>query len=108
MDEHPISLDKAKGLLAGDLGDVYRQILADCCVPIYWFKLGPKDFSISHNGTLTIVQTPKVILGITAAHVFRCYEAGHRTGARCLDDGSVAQTAKDTCDDPFGSGQPIR
>lgn len=81
MNEHPISLDMAKALLAEDLGDVYRRILADCCVPIYWFKLGTKDFSISHNGTLTIVQTPKVILGVTAAHVFRGYEADRKSGS---------------------------
>lgn len=74
MTEHPISLDKAKELLAGDLGNVYRTILAGCCVPIYWFKLGTKDFAISHNGTLTIAQTPKILLGITAAHVLQQYE----------------------------------
>jgi hypothetical protein len=81
VDEHPISIEKAKELLAGDLGDVYRRILADCCVPIYWFNLGTKDFSISHNGTLTIAQTPKVILGITAAHVYRQYEVDRKKGA---------------------------
>lgn len=71
--EHPISLDKAKELLAGDLGDVYRGILKDCCVPIYWFRLDTKEFSIAHNGTLTIVQTPKRLLGVTAAHVVNQY-----------------------------------
>jgi len=81
VDKHPISLDKAKELLAGDLGDVYRRILANCCVPIYWFNLGTKDFSISHNGTLTIVQTPKALLGVTASHVFRQYEADRKNGS---------------------------
>lgn len=81
MDEHPISLDKAKELLAGDLGDVYRRILADCCVPIYWFNLGTRDFAITHNGTLTIVQTPKKLLGVTAAHVLRQYESDLKDGS---------------------------
>jgi hypothetical protein len=81
MDGHPISLDKAKELLAGDLGDVYRGILAGCCVPIYWFKLGTKDFAITHNGTLTIAQTPKRLLGVTAAHVLRQYESDLKEGA---------------------------
>jgi len=80
VDEHLISIERAKELLAGDLGDVYRRILADCCVPIYWFKLDPKNFSISHNGTLTIAKTPRVILGITAAHVYRQYEADRKNG----------------------------
>lgn len=47
MDEHPISLNKAKELLAGDLGDVYRRILADSCVPIYWFNLSTRDFAVA-------------------------------------------------------------
>ncbi len=81
MDEHAISLDRAKELLAGDLGNVYRQILADCCVPIYWFNLGTRDLSILHNGTLTIVQTPKIILGVTAAHVFKKYESDRKNGS---------------------------
>src|SRR3972149_2289818 len=81
MDEHPISLDKAKELLAGDLGDVYRRILADCCVPIYWFNLDTKDFAIAHNGTLTIAQTPKKLLGVTAAHVLRQYESDRKDGS---------------------------
>lgn len=71
MAEHPISLEKAKELLAGDLGKVYRNILKGCCVPIYWFRLDTDDHSIQHNGTVTIVKTPRRVLGITAAHVIR-------------------------------------
>jgi hypothetical protein len=73
MVDHPISLDRAKELLAGDLGDVYRRILMDCCVPIFWFRLDVKQAVIAHNATLTIVQTAKSLLGVTAAHVFRQY-----------------------------------
>ena len=80
MAEHPISLDKAKELLSGDLGEVYRRILADCCVPIYWFRLDTRDFAITHNGTLTIVQTPKKLLGITAAHVLHQYQTDSKAG----------------------------
>lgn len=74
MVEQPISLEKAKELLGGNLGDVYRNILKNCCVPIYWFRLGPEKNEIAHNGTLTIVRTPKRILGVTAAHVFQQYQ----------------------------------
>ena len=81
MVEHPISLDKAKELLAGDLGDVYRRILKDCCTPIYWFRLHTKDFAIAHNATLTIVQTPKRLLGVTAAHVLRQYQSDLKGGS---------------------------
>lgn len=54
MERPPISLDKAKALLAGDLGDVYRDILTDYCAPICWFDLDKKDFAIRHNGTLIL------------------------------------------------------
>lgn len=74
MTTHPISLDKAKQLLAGELGDVYRSIVANCCVPIFWFKPDASDFPIKHNGTMTIVQTPKRLIGITAAHVLSQYK----------------------------------
>lgn len=80
MEEHPISLEKAKGLLTGDLGDVYRGILAGCCVPIFWFDVDAKDVTIAHNGTLTIAKTPKLTLGITAAHVMRQYESDQQKG----------------------------
>jgi hypothetical protein len=72
VDDYPISQDQAKKLLSGDLGNVYRDILAGCCIPICWFKFNTN--LIMHNGTVTIVQTPQKILGITAAHVLRQYQ----------------------------------
>lgn len=80
VQDHPISLEKAKELLAGDLGDVYRNIVRGCSVPIYWVDLDNKEFSIAHNGTLTIVRTPKKLLGVTAAHVLRQYESDLKGG----------------------------
>ncbi|MDO9533224.1 MAG: hypothetical protein Q7O12_14005 [Deltaproteobacteria bacterium] len=75
---HPISLEKAKRLLAGDLGDVLRKILMDCCVALFWFQRRKDNPTILHNGTVTLVQTPKKLLGITAAHILRKYEKDRR------------------------------
>jgi len=72
---HPISAQKAKELLAGNLVDAYRNILKGCCIPIYWFRLNAKNPEILHNGTLTLVRTPKGLLGITAAHVLQTYKS---------------------------------
>lgn len=66
--------------MGGALGDAYREILAGCCVPVYWFRRGTKDFAISHNGTLTIVRTPKRLLGITAAHVVQQFMQDSKNG----------------------------
>lgn len=81
MPEHPISLEKAVELLNGDLGAVYRNIMNDCCVPIYWFYRDRDNFSIEHSGTLTIARTPKKIIGITAAHVISQYEEDLKNGS---------------------------
>lgn len=81
MKEHPISAEKARELMAGDLGDVYRKILADCCVPIFWCQRNGEHVNIAHNGTLTIVRTPKEIIGVTAAHVVRQFEQDIKTGS---------------------------
>lgn len=70
---HPISMEKAKELLAGDLGKAYRDILAKCCAPIYWFDRKRTDKRILGNGTVTLVKTPEALLGVTAAHVLRGY-----------------------------------
>jgi hypothetical protein len=72
---HPISIEKAKELMAGDLPDVYRDILRKCCAPIYWFDRKRHDRRILQNGTVTFVQTPERLLGVTAAHVLRGYLA---------------------------------
>lgn len=72
--EHPISFAKAKELLRGDLADCYRKILMECCAPIYWYKRNSDQLNVLQNGTLTFVKTPKMLLGITAAHVLRGLE----------------------------------
>ena len=77
---HPLSMEKAKELLAGDLGDVYRNILKTSCAPIYWYRADRADLSILHNGTVTFVKTPDRLLGVTAAHVLRAYLADTANG----------------------------
>jgi hypothetical protein len=96
MAEHPISLEKAKELLGGDLGDAYRGILRDCCVPIYWFRLDTKDCAIAHNATLTIVRTPKRLLGLTAAHVLRQYQSDLKCGPIRLQ--LMSEVVDDLCE----------
>lgn len=72
-EQHPISMENARKLIAGNLGNVYRNILKTSCAPIYWYRGGHKDRSIRHNGTVTFVKTPQRLLGITAAHVLNAY-----------------------------------
>lgn len=71
--ERPITPERARQLMAGPLADVYRGILNDCCAPIYWYRSDRADLAILNNGTVTFVQTPERLLGVTAAHVLRGY-----------------------------------
>jgi hypothetical protein len=77
--DHPISLEQARTLLAGALGNFYRAILRACCAPIYWFDLEDTQARILNNCTLTFVQTPDRLIGITAAHVIRGYLSDYNT-----------------------------
>jgi hypothetical protein len=96
MAEHPISLEKATELAAGDLGDVYRCIIRHSCAPIYWFPLDAKDFAIAHNATFTFVQTPQRLLGVTAAHVLRQYQSDLNGGSFRLQ--LMNEVADDLCE----------
>ena len=67
---HPIGILRARELVAGDLGDVYRGIVANCVAPLYWHSpTSDGQLHIHSNGTLTFVRTSECIIGVTAAHV---------------------------------------
>ena len=92
LDQPHVDEAEARRLLAGDLGDAYRQILMRCCRPIYWYRL-ERNAPILANGTVTFVRTPERLLGVTAAHVLAGYlgskvEAPTRVqlGAARIDD----------------------
>lgn len=72
---HPISESEAKRLTAGPLSRVYREIVMNCCRAIYWFRYDDPNIPILNSGTITFLETPKMLLGLTAAHVLRGYEA---------------------------------
>jgi hypothetical protein len=71
---YPISFEKAKELVNGSLGSVYRGIALRCSAPLFWFRPSERPANILHNGTVTLVRTPKRTFGITAAHVVEQYE----------------------------------
>jgi hypothetical protein len=70
---HPITAERARELMSGELADVYRGILNDCCAPIYWYRRDRMDLAILNSGTVTFLQTPERLLGVTAAHVLNGY-----------------------------------
>lgn len=72
--QHSITEEGAKRLISGQLGDVYRDILKSCCVPIFWGYNEISNFKILYNGTLTLVKTAERLLGVTAAHVIQKYQ----------------------------------
>lgn len=65
--DHSITPMRARELISGDLGEVYRDIIRKCIVPISWRRaLGSMVIT---NGTVTIVKSGNHVFGITAAHV---------------------------------------
>lgn len=92
LDQPILDEGEALRLLAGDLGDAYRQIIMRCCRPLYWYRL-ELDAPILANGTVTFVRTPERLLGVTAAHVLLNYLAskgeaatGVQLGTTRIDD----------------------
>jgi hypothetical protein len=85
-----ITLEDARRLLSGNLGQAYREIIRGCCVPLFWYRLhGPRAGPILHNGTLTLLRTPERLLGVTAAHVVRQYQTDHAVAAVRLQAGNA-------------------
>jgi hypothetical protein len=76
-EDHPLTIERAKELINGELGDTYRGILSRSCAPIYWHQRRATSAEILNSGTVTFVRTPKRLLAVTAAHVVRCYEKTH-------------------------------
>lgn len=74
---HPLTIERAKELINGELGEMYRGILRRCCAPIYWHQRRGTSTQILNSGTVTFARTPKRLMAITAAHVVRCYEKTH-------------------------------
>lgn len=73
-DNHPISIEEAKDLIVGPYGDECRKLLKSCCAPIYWVAQVGNSLQVIDGATITFLQTPKKLIGITAEHVFRHYK----------------------------------
>jgi hypothetical protein len=76
---HPLTIEQAKELIAGELGEACERFISRCCAPIYWYYPGDEIFD---NGTLTFVHTPHRLMAITAAHVVRGFQAAHAAAKR--------------------------
>jgi hypothetical protein len=74
---HPLTIERAKELINGKLGETYRGILSQSCAPIFWYQRQRSNAEILNSGTVTFVRTPKRLMAITAAHVIRSYEETH-------------------------------
>jgi hypothetical protein len=74
---HPLTIERAKELIYGELGEVYRGILLRSCAPIYWYQRRDSRAEILDSGTVTFVRTRRRLMAITAAHVVRRYGEAH-------------------------------
>lgn len=67
-DNHPIDEARARGIVQLT-GAPSREFLGTCCVPLYWWATKQPDNPILGNGTVTLIKTPKRVIGLTANHV---------------------------------------
>ena len=59
-DGHPITVGRAKALLADELGDLYRDILKASCVTMYWFSLRSRLHTAGHYRTRPKIEADGV------------------------------------------------
>ena len=82
-DDHPITEAMARELI-GVIGAPSRQFIASCCVPLFWFVGADPSRQILANGTVTMIRTPKGVLGLTADHVVEEGLAAFDSGGVCI------------------------
>jgi len=91
---HPISVERAKELMSGDLGRFNYEMLAQTCSPLYWHlpdESGSRP--IRANGTLSYVQADGHVFGVTAAHVIAEYLTDAKKPGCILQLGNAEFTA---------------
>lgn len=91
---HPVSVERAKELIRGDLGRYNYEMLARTCSPFYWHlpdESGARP--IRDNGTLSYVQAGGQVFGVTAAHVVTGYLADAGKPGCVLQLGNAEFTA---------------
>lgn len=90
-EDHPISQQRARELIAGDLGDVYRDMLRMSCSPIYWHSAADGGGrKMDSCGTLTYAKIGSRTFGLTAAHVVEGYQRARESKQCILQIGNAA------------------
>jgi hypothetical protein len=93
-ERHPVSVERAKKLMLGDLGQYHYDILARVCSPLYWhFPDNKGARPIRANGTLSYVQSEGQVFGATAAHVISDYLKEEKEPGCILQLGNAAFSA---------------
>lgn len=95
-DSHPVSFDQAYRLVNGQFGAAAKDFVLGCCLPLFWYRKGDKR--ILHNGTVTVVQTAKCLLGLTAEHVLDQYAKDCANGPTALQLGEATLNAPSIID----------
>lgn len=99
--DHPISAERARELIAGDLGNVFRDMLRATCAPLYWHSHNRESGRrIEHNGTVTFGKIGERTFGITAAHVLEAFRQAQETGECILQIGNALYPLDVIASDP--------
>jgi hypothetical protein len=82
--DHPISITRAKELMAGDFGSQIIRIVPRYVAPIFWTRAGEDGPVVVANGTALFLDTSTTTLIVTANHVIEDYKkAAAESPVRC-------------------------
>jgi hypothetical protein len=81
----PLTLDEAKALVAGGLGEVMQRFPLRFCKPVLFGMPPSRQYPAKvNNGTATLLRHNGEFLAVTCAHVLNHYRAVRRDNPACF------------------------
>jgi hypothetical protein len=69
-----LSLEEAKTIMAGGLGEFELRLVTSFCVPLAWREHGEHGAIVPRSGTAFFLNTGERVIGVTAQHVIAGYQ----------------------------------
>jgi hypothetical protein len=90
--DEQLSIDEAKAIMAGGLGDYELELVTSYCAPLYWAARDEDGSFGSHNGTAFFLDAGEGLFAVTACHVVDGWNASRATE----DAGPLRLARRDT------------
>jgi hypothetical protein len=85
-----LSMEEAKAIMAGGLGEFELRLVTSFCVPLAWREYDDRGAIVPRNGTAFFLDTGESVIGVTAQHVIAGYrDSDARKGPLTLTTNGV-------------------